>query len=58
MLRLTGEGLQVLLHLQSRINHLFLRRKPALIESPAGLLRRLGLTRQIEMVQHAVCPHQ
>ncbi|MEH5905815.1 hypothetical protein PO644_22610, partial [Klebsiella pneumoniae] len=25
---------------------------------PAGLLRRLGLTRQIAMVQHAVCPCQ
>ena len=46
MLRLTGEGLQVLLHLQSWVNHLFLRRKPAVIEGPAGLLRRLGLTRR------------
>ncbi len=54
MLRLTGEGLQVLLHLQPWVNHLFLRRKPAMIVGPAGLLGRLGLARQIAMIQNAI----
>lgn len=54
MLRLTGKGLQMLLHLQSRVNHLFLRWKPAMIVGPAGLPGGLGLTRQIAMIQHAV----